>query len=282
MQINQDFITGYLSDLKLYGRSDRTIIAVNRVLNKFTIDVDKPFTQVKTEDIKAWLSLMNGTTCNKTKSYYLQHVCTFYNHLIDEGKFTDKNPCSKILKEIRKAPMNPVRKTILLSIEDVRRIVLKATNPRDRAMLLLFYKTGLRLSELMSLKAEDINFDKKVATIQKRKGGKTGKVFFDNEVEKWLKAHINTMPKKSSLFGLKTRQIEDIVKAIGERAGIDNLNPHAFRHAFTTHLQGNRCHPEVIRELRGDSKRDMVSYYTHFSPEQVKEEYERCIPKLGV
>ncbi len=274
-------IESYLSDLKLYDRSENTITATNRVLNNFAIQIDKSFIKVTPIDIKKWLSSMNGIS-NKTRMYYLQHVSTFFDHLINEGEYNEKNPVTKILKEIRKAPMNPVRLTIILGVDDVRKIILKASNPRDRALLLLFYKTGIRLSELSSIRIEDIDFDKKIITIQKRKGGKTGKVFFDNEAEKWLKAYINTMPKKSTLFGLKIRQLEDIVKAIGERAGIDNLNPHAFRHAFTTHLQGNRCHPEVIRELRGDSKRDMVSYYTHFTPEQVKEEYNRCIPKLGV
>lgn len=90
-------------------------------------------------------------------------------------------------------------------------------------------------------------------------------------------SHIN-----SNVFGISTRMIENIVHNVGVRAGFENLRPHDFRHAFTSRLQEARCHPEVIRVLGGDSNKDMVSYYTHFSMDKNREEYEMCIPKLGV
>jgi integrase/recombinase XerD len=128
---------------------------------------------------------------------------------------------------------------------------------------------------------EDIDLDNKVITIQKRKGGKKGIVLFDDEAARWLKAYFS-INKEDSPYGLHRRQIGRIVKQIGQRSGIDNLRPHDFRHAFTSHLQEARCHPEVIRVLRGDTNKDMVSYYTHFSQDKNREEYENCIPKLGV
>ena len=55
-----------------------------------------------------------------------------------------------------------------------------------------------------------------------------------------------------------------------------------FLGMHTTHLAGNRCHPKVIQMLRGDADRTMLDRYTQFTPEQVKGEYLRTIPKLGV
>lgn len=52
------------------------------------------------------------------------------------------------------------------------------------------------------------------------------------------------------------------VKEIGKKAGIKNLKPHDFRHSFSSHLNESRCHPETIRVLRGDSNRNITSYYT--------------------
>lgn len=277
---NAELIEKYLSDLELYHRSPTTIRVVKISLYNFA-DV-KDLLKVSTDDIKSWLRSLNGRIAVQTQKKYLQRVSGFYDYLIVENKYVDKNPCKKILKELNKAPTNRIRETTILSVDDVRRIVLRASNPRDRSIILLFYKTGMRISELQQLRIEDIDLDNKIITIQKRKGGKKGIVLIDDECKRWLKAYISIRKSSESLYDLCKVRISDIVKEIGKRAGIENLKAHDFRHAFTSHLQEVRCHPEIIRNLRGDSNRDMVSYYTHFTNAKIREEYEISIPKLGV
>jgi integrase len=279
MEVMQKLIESYLSDLELYHRSPRTIKVVKSILCNFA--QEKNILKVNADDIKIWLRSLNENISIQSQSQYLQHISKFYDHLIEENKYKERNPCKKILRELNKAPTNRIRETTILSVEDVRKIVLKASNPSDRSMILLFYKTGMRISELQSLKIKDIDFDNKEITIQKRKGGKKGIVLFDDECKRWLKAHLGISGDIESLYGINVRRIQLIVNEIGKRAGIEHLKPHDFRHAFTSHLQEASCHPEVIRKLRGDSSGDMVSYYTHFSDDKNREEYEMCIPKLG-
>lgn len=275
----QPLVEAYLTDLELYRRAKNTITNTRLVLSKFSDGRD--ILKVNSNDIKIWFRQLNNISL-QSQIKYLRYVSIFYDHLIEENQYKEKNPCTKILKELSKSPINRIRETTVLSVEDIRRIVLKASNPRDRSMILLLYKTGIRISELQQLRREDINLEEKIATIKKRKGGKKGIVFFDDECKLWLKAYLGISQVDTTVFGISTRMIENIVHTVGLRAGFEKLIPHDFRHAFTSHLQEARCHPEVIRILRGDSSRDMVSYYTHFSEAKNREEYENCIPKLGV
>lgn len=63
---------------------------------------------------------------------------------------------------------------------------------------------------------------------------------------------------------------------------LEAITPHVLSYAFTTHLSGNRCHPKVIQLLRGDADANMLDRYTQFTSEQVRQEYIRTIPKLGI
>ena len=179
---------------------------------------NKDLQKVNTTDIKLWLMTLDNVSV-QTQAKYIQHVSIFYNHLIEENLYTEKNPCKKILKELQRAPSNPIRPTTILSVDDIRKIVLKATNPKDRSMLLLFYKTGMRLHELQQLRMEDINLEEKTATIQKRKGGKKGVVIFDDECRRWLKAYFGIKQDTENPFDISFRGIQKIVKRIGKRAG---------------------------------------------------------------
>lgn len=279
-QINEK----YFRYLESCEKRPITIKSAKNMLLRFETFITKDLKSVTQDDIVDWnLYLKKEKLTTQTRSNYMQQISTFFDYLIENGYYTAKNPCKNTLTGLSKAPHNRIRNTTILSVEEVKRIVLKASNPRDRAIVLTYYKTGMRLTELTQLQKSNINLDTKTITIPERKGGKTGQVFFDEEASRWIKVLFSLpLSKEKNAFGISHRRIAEIVKDVGLKAGFENLRPHDFRHAFTTHLSGNRCHPEIIRELRGDSNRDMVSYYTHFTPAQVREEYERSIPKLGV
>lgn len=276
----QKVVKDYLSDLELYHRSPVTIINTKSTLLNFA-KTEKKLLKVNANSIKNWIRSTNEVPV-QTQLEYLKRISVFYDYLIEENLYKEKNPCKRMIKELKKAPTNRVRETNILSVDDIRGLVLKASNPRDRSILLLFYKTGLRMHELSQIQLKDIEFDNQKITIQKRKGGKKGVVFFDYECKRWLKAYLSIKKSDEILFPIGDAQIGRIIKEIGKRAGFENLRAHDFRHAFTSHLQEAKCHPEVIRVLRGDSIKDMVSYYTHFTDDKNREEYEACIPKLGV
>ena len=133
-------------------------------------------------------------------------------------------------------------------------------------------------------------------------------MYFDDECERTLRIWISVRVAKESetadgkiiieqaLFtGVRGERIDEtwvgrIVKKNAIKCGVGTdttdsskaITPHVFRYAFTTHLAKSRCHPKVIQLLRGDSDATMLDRYTQFTPEEVRDEYLRTIPKLGV
>jgi len=273
-------IETHLEDLTNYGRSFNTIRNARNILYIFA--QNKDLSNIGIDDIKIWLK-ENSTLSKQTQIKYLESISVFYDTLIEEGKFLKKNPCTKILRELRKAPQNAIKITTEMNIDDIRKIVIQADNPRDRSIILLLYKTGMRLMELASLTIEDVNMIDRTIHIKNRKGGKEGWVLFDDECKRMLETYLIIRNKtKNSLYNLSGGRIEIIIKNVGKKAGFSNLKPHDFRYAFTTHLNDIkiRCHPDVIDLLRGDSKKSMRAYYSKFTSTEIRREYERCIGKI--
>jgi site-specific recombinase XerD len=98
-------------------------------------------------------------------------------------------------------------------------------------------------------------------------------LFVNIKGERLEQGHVTRMVKSNAIKSGVGKDSTETAEAI---------TPHVFRYAFTTHLAGNRCHPKVIQLLRGDADASMLDVPTQFTPEQVKEEYLRAIPKLGI
>jgi integrase/recombinase XerD len=230
----------------------------------------------------------------------------FYDFLI-KRKYVAENPFAEISQDMRQQAKKVRPSRPILSVADVTKIIRATTDPRDRAILLTLYKTGMRRGELVQLDLENILWDERRIDIPRRKGGSPGYVYFDDECERTLRLWISVRVAKEketengkeiekALFtGIRGERIDEatvgmIVKKNGIKCGVGKdttdtskaITPHVFRYAFTTHLAGNRCHPKVIQMLRGDANLTMLDRYTQFTPEQVKGEYLRTIPKLGV
>lgn len=285
---NQELIDQYISDLELFTDSKATIKHKRSVLERFSRQLGKSFTEFTDNDIKDWMR-NHANLKPASVQTYLRHLKVFFSFLEDEG-YISHNPVTRTLKRYTRSNHNSDnRREVFVSVEDIRKIILTASDLRDRTMLLLFYKTGMRLNELTQLTVQDVDINRRTINIPRRKGGKPGWVCFDIECQRYLQRWLMLRPDDSdALFTswrgnrLNERWVQRIVTETCKEAGFDNLTTHSFRHIFTTHLQANRCHVEVIRILRGDSSGGMVSYYTHFSVDDVREEYDKCIPRLGV
>jgi site-specific recombinase XerD len=256
---------------------------------------EKHFVDIKKIDIEEWLSKEKSTLQINSKVQTTSALKSFYEHLI-ERKYIIENPVTEIVVRMNRANKKKISRPIL-TIQDVIKIIKTSTNPRDRAMMLSLYKTGMRVHELLQLNLENINWKERRIHIPKRKGGSPGDVYFDEECERALKLWISVrVAEDNALFvniqgqRLEQGHVTRMVKSNAIKSGVgkdstetsEAITPHVFRYAFTTHLAGNRCHPKVIQLLRGDADANMLDRYTQFTSEQVRQEYIRTIPKLGI
>jgi integrase/recombinase XerC len=240
----------------------------------------------------------------------LAAIRTFGRYLRREG-FLEGDPAALVGTPKREsrlpAHLGEAEMSRLLEMPD-------ATQPlgrRDRAILELFYASGLRLSELVGLDVDDLNLSGRVVRVL-GKGGKQRLVPFNRSAEAavraWLKdwelfrqqaaaaqpsparaarrASAASRRQREPLFlnyqgtRLSTRSVDRLVRkyvtACSTRFGI---SPHALRHSFATHLLERGADLRAIQELLGHSRLSTTQRYTHLSAAQMLETYRKAHPR---
>lgn len=188
-----------------------------------------------------------------------------------------------------------------LTVEEMNRLLdmPDATTPlgrRDRAILELFYASGLRLSELVGLDMEDVNLSGRMVRVL-GKGRKERLVPFNTStadaLRGWFRDRVGkreegrekkatSAPVFLNYRGgrLSTRSVDRLVRryvaACGAKFGI---SPHALRHSFATHLLANGADLRAIQELLGHARLSTTQRYTHVNAAQLIEVYKKAHPR---
>lgn len=164
-----------------------------------------------------------------------------------------------------------------------------STKLRDRAMLELFYATGIRVGELVALNEGMVDIHKGIIKIR-GKGNKERLVLFGNRAKEAIEAYLcsKTSPKAGDrpLFQnrhggrLTSRSVHRIVRKYGERIMLRRgVTPHTIRHTFATHLLESGADLRVIQELLGHSSLSTTQKYTHINVDQLMSAYDRAHPR---
>lgn len=165
---------------------------------------------------------------------------------------------------------------------------------RDRAILELFYSTGMRLSELVNLNMTDLDSQTLLVRVY-GKGGKERLIPFGNRaklcIEKYLKSRVltfDTVPKETPLFlnakgkripiSTVQRRVRNYIRQVapGNRQG-----PHILRHSFATHLMDKGADIRSVKDLLGHSSLSSTQVYTHVQMEKLKQVYKQAHPHGG-
>ncbi len=209
----------------------------------------------------------------------------FFNFLLEKGRIR-KNPLDFIDK-----PKQWERLPSVLSENEIKKLletpdVKKETGLRDRVLLELIYSSGLRVSEVCNLKAEDIDFNRGVLKV-KGKGKKERIVPIGDEAMKWLKEYLKRRKTNSPyVFSTSksktiTRQrVWQIIKDYAQKAGIEKrIYPHTLRHCFATHILLHGADLRTVQELLGHSSIKTTEIYTHIADPQLEEIYRKKHPR---
>jgi integrase/recombinase XerC len=217
----------------------------------------------------------------------LSALRAFVRYLRREG-WIDSDPVA-----LAAAPKREQKVPAHLSIEEMSRLletpdVSTPLGRRDRAMLELFYASGLRLSELVGLDLEDVNLSARMVRVM-GKGAKERLVPFNQSttaaVKAWLKDR-GALTRGGALFvnarggRLTGRSVQRLlaryVASCSTRFGI---SPHALRHSFATHLLQNGADLRAIQELLGHVQLSTTQRYTHVNAAQMLEVYRKAHPR---
>jgi len=275
------------------GLSENTLSAYSSDLRIFAKWLkDKSLLEVDTGDLSGFLaSRYNEGIGNRSSARILSSLRRFYGYFIRENKITI-DPTALI-----ESPHIGRSLPVSLSEHDVE-LLLNApevTNRqgfRDKTMLEMLYATGLRVSELVGLKFEQISFRQGVVRII-GKGNKERLVPVGEEAMSWLEAYM-TQARKTTLGerqsdylfvtsradGMTRQAFWHIIKRHAKKAGISKeLSPHTLRHAFATHLLNHGADLRVVQLLLGHADLSTTQIYTHIARERLKDLHSKFHPR---
>jgi site-specific recombinase XerD len=161
----------------------------------------------------------------------------------------------------------------VLSVEEVQKILESVENLKHRALLMLIYSAGLRVGEVIRLKAEDINSDRMLIHVRGSKGRKDRYTLLSEKALCVLQEYWREYRPQKWLFSgqkdeshISERTVQQIFHHAKRRAGINrDVSVHSLRHSFATHLLESGVDLRYIQELLGHKSSKTTEVYTHVS-----------------
>jgi integrase/recombinase XerD len=186
--------------------------------------------------------------------------------------------CKTVLgKQVEDLPLRRPRKQkklpTILSPDEFRRFLAAIKNPKHLAILAIAYSAGLRVSEVVSLRPEDLDRDRGLINVRGGKGQKDRCTLLSQLALDLLDAYLDGADPGPWLFPgarpgrhLSERSVQKVTAAARKRAGITKkLTPHVLRHSFATHLLERATDLRVIQKLLGHKSVRTTEIYTHVS-----------------
>ena len=295
-----NYVNEFVKDCRIRGLTKQTIITYKSNIIDFLAATHYNPAEITQVDLRDHLMILQTRRYKpSTFGSYYASLNTFFEFLIYENEVTD-NPIpafrQRYLTHIMKTGQGETRQNI--SVPDMQELIKQTDEIHIKAVPVTFAKTGMRRGEFLDLKPDDINLDKDIINLPNKAKRSRQTVFIDDELHQILDEYLEYRARHSNTKWLWItesggRMLKDrpgqIIASLAQPLGLHNpdgplderLTPHCFRHFFTTHLYRAGMDPQYIRWLRGDSlKKEAWQLYNHIDPDMVREEYERCIPKL--
>ncbi len=243
---------------------------------------NKDLISLKKEDIKDFLDNVEATA--RTKAHYLTVFNSFYKYLVFMDKIKS-NPCDGI-----KAPKLEKKLPTYLTNEEIAKLFnIRLTKPvdyRNKAILEVMYATGARISEVINLELNQIDFEECIIRVV-GKGKKERIIPLDDVAIDALDNYINNYRPfliKNETCNyvflnkngekISRQMIFKILKNLANKAGITKeISPHTLRHSFASNLLNNGADLRVIQELLGHENLETTEIYSHLQNKKIKDDY---------
>lgn len=241
--------------------------------------------------VRSWLDSCRAIS-RRTRERKLHCLRTFFKYCHAMG-WLDHDPSANIALPMQKRPLprflTPAQAEQLMQAPEPDYDPLRL---RDRAILEMLYATGVRISELVGLDIDAIDFEQSAARVR-GKGGRARVVLFGQAAHEALVEYlqrarpqlINPHKPTRALFlnaqggRLSVRSMHRLVKRYGQQVGVD-ISPHALRHSFATHMLDGGADLRTVQELLGHQRLSTTQIYTHLTLDRLRQTVNRALPSL--
>lgn len=258
------------------------------------VELDKALLSIDVNMVRSYLALLNDRKYSKsTIARKLATLRSFYKFLVKRGSI-QSNPVTAV-----RTPKQDKKLPRFLEYDEVKKLL--ETPPmdgwlgaRDRAILEVLYSTGIRVSELVSLNMEDIDFLGEVVHVR-GKGKKERITPISSSALQVIQHYLEYRNKRAQnnpnfdpkvLFvnkhgkRLSTRSVRRKMDKYLKMAGLDPaISPHTLRHSFATHMLNNGADLRSVQELLGHQSLSTTQVYTHLTTKKLKDVYESAHPR---
>ena len=279
-----DAFLQHLSGQRNY--SQRTLDAYARDLERFLRWREGDLLQVNVQQVSQYVGLLKRQgLASSTIARSLSSLRSFYGFLLKRGA-VDTNPASACV-----APKNAGKLPRVLDTDQAAQLLNFASDTpealRDKALLELFYGSGLRLSELADLRLSNLDLTQGIVQVL-GKGGKERRVPLGriciSVLQQWMRSRSD--PNSVWLFpgrggnAISVRTIQNRLKKVASvQLGDDSLHPHMLRHTYATHMLESSGDLRAIQELLGHSDIATTQIYTHLDFQHLAKVYDKSHPR---
>lgn len=309
-----EYIDEYLNFIRVSGNfSSNTVISYQNDLKQFLNflfnlykdssaifpeDFVFDLKSITKRDIKAFISdllLAEKIDIKKVKKYNTKSISrkistlkSFFRYL-KKRKYIDSNPASVLI-----FPKRPKNLPYFVSESEMDRLLDGAKSNElsilEKAIIELFYSTGIRLSELINLKIVNVNFNNKTIKVL-GKGSKERIIPYGEKANAALKNYIEirnicniknldnffVTNKGNKLYPVQVQRM--VNKSLSGVTEIKKKSPHVLRHTFATHLLDKGADIRAVKDMLGHESLSTTQIYTHLTPEKLKKVYNQAHPK---
>jgi site-specific recombinase XerD len=254
-----DIINRVTQECRLKGYSQKTINTYIHHITKFITSKKEPKNYL--------LSLIEENKSNET----IRSVCFAIKFYLTQIK-RESTQVQKILDTLPNSKREKKLPTIL-SKNEIERLIKTPTNINHRLIIQLAYSAGLRLSEIITLRWEDIDVERDIIHIKRAKG-KRDRIVMLSSI---LKEELQKVDQRSQYVFITNRggpytprAIQQILHTTAQKSGIKKrVTPHTLRHSFATHLLENGTDIRYIKELLGHAHISTTLIYTKVSNKEI-------------
>lgn len=291
----EEYITKFIEYLNFEKKySDYTISSYEKDLNdyiKYLKENKLRYDKLEYKDVVDYIIYLKGKKLEATSvNRHLSSIRSFYKYLID-NKITSSNPF-KLVRGPKKEKKLP---NYLQYDEFVDLINTCDETPlgiRNRMILELLFATGVRVSELVSIKLTDIDFKDRSIKITGK--GKKDRIVYFNKVCQEVMSNYVINARQELLKGkrndyliinhlgnkITSRGVQDIIEKVLLKSSIKHkISPHTLRHTFATLLLKEGMDIREVQELLGHERLETTSIYTHVTNEELRKAYLNALPR---